>query len=44
MSQLLFVVRAFFRLLSRNGESGPAGHRPESHTHWDAAARNWRAH
>lgn len=44
MIQLVSVLRAFFKLLSRGGDESPAGHRSDSHTHWDAAARSWREH
>jgi hypothetical protein len=44
MAQLLFIVRAFFRLVSRRGDVEPARHKAESHTHWDPSARTWRDH
>jgi len=44
MDQLLFMVRAFFRLVAGRTEPAPGGHRPESHSHWDPADRTWRAH
>ena len=43
MGRLLLMVRAFLILVSRRGDA-PAGHRADSHTHWDPDARTWRKH